>query len=92
MNYDFGFFDHEAGRLANVENPFGAKVLPMFPVKTVTHVSGMHLSRLVGAVRFELTITGTPCLYPSCCNCLISQNKPMAFWQTLTPERPEKRY
>jgi putative transposase len=32
MNYDLGFFDHEAGRLANIENPFAAKVLPMFPV------------------------------------------------------------
>ena len=32
MNYDLGFFDHEAGRIANVENPFAAKVLPMFPV------------------------------------------------------------
>jgi putative transposase len=32
MSYDLGFFDHEAGRIANVENPFAAKVLPMFPV------------------------------------------------------------
>ena len=32
MNYDARFFDHEAGRLANVENPFAAKVLPMSPV------------------------------------------------------------
>jgi putative transposase len=32
MNYDLGFFDHEAGRLASAENPFAAKVLPMCPV------------------------------------------------------------
>ena len=29
MNYDLGFFDHEAGRVECAENPFGAKVLPM---------------------------------------------------------------
>ncbi len=32
MDYDFGFFDHETGRLGNAENPFAAKVLPMSPV------------------------------------------------------------
>ena len=32
MNYDLGFFDHEAGRVECAENPFGAKVLPMCPV------------------------------------------------------------
>ena len=32
MNYDLGFFDHEAGRLASAENPFAAKVLPMCPL------------------------------------------------------------
>ncbi len=32
MDYDLGFFDHETGRLATAENPFGAKVLPMSPV------------------------------------------------------------
>jgi hypothetical protein len=28
MQYDFGFFDHETGRLTSGENPFAAKVLP----------------------------------------------------------------
>jgi putative transposase len=32
MNYDFGFFDHETGRVECAPNPFGAKVLPMCPV------------------------------------------------------------
>jgi putative transposase len=32
MHYDLGFFDHEAGRLEPVANPFEPKVLPMSPV------------------------------------------------------------
>jgi putative transposase len=32
MQYDLGFFDHETGRLENVQNPFEARVLPMSPV------------------------------------------------------------
>ena len=32
MDHDLGFFDHETGRLENVQNPFQAKVLPMSPV------------------------------------------------------------
>ena len=32
MNYDLGYFDHEAGRLEPIENPCGPKVLPMSPV------------------------------------------------------------
>jgi putative transposase len=32
MHYDLGFFDHEAGRLEPVDNPFEPKVLPMSPV------------------------------------------------------------
>jgi len=30
-DYDLGFFDHETGRLASIQNPFAAKVLPMSP-------------------------------------------------------------
>jgi len=41
MQYDLGFFDEETCRLGSAENHFGAKVLPMSPVSTVTHVSGM---------------------------------------------------
>ncbi len=33
MQYDLGYFDHEACRLEPSENPFGAK--------SVTYVSGM---------------------------------------------------
>lgn len=36
MQYDLGFFDHETCRLECADNPFGAKVLPMSPVSTVT--------------------------------------------------------
>jgi putative transposase len=32
MHYDLGYFDHQAGRVEPVENPFAAKVLPMSPV------------------------------------------------------------
>jgi len=32
MHYDLGFFDHEAGRLEPLANPFAPKVLPMSPV------------------------------------------------------------
>jgi len=31
MNYDLGCFDDETCRLEPIENPFGAKVLPMPP-------------------------------------------------------------
>ena len=31
MQYDLGFFDQETGWITSVENPFGAKVLPMCP-------------------------------------------------------------
>jgi putative transposase len=29
MDYDLGFFDHETGRLENIDNPFAVKALPM---------------------------------------------------------------
>jgi putative transposase len=32
MHYDLGYFDDEAGRVEPIENPFGAKVLPMCSV------------------------------------------------------------
>ena len=31
MDYDLGYFDHETCRPEPLENPFGAKVLPMSP-------------------------------------------------------------
>jgi len=32
MHYDLGYFDDETVRLEPLPNPFGPKVLPMFPV------------------------------------------------------------
>jgi len=32
MHYDLGYFDHQAGRVEPIQNPFAAKVLPMSPV------------------------------------------------------------
>jgi putative transposase len=32
MHYDLGYFDHQAGRVEPLENPFAARVLPMSPV------------------------------------------------------------
>jgi len=40
MDYDLGNFDVEARVLGPLENPFGPKFLPMWPVRSVTHVSG----------------------------------------------------
>ena len=31
MQYDLGYFDDETCRLEPIDNPFGAKVLPMCP-------------------------------------------------------------
>ena len=31
MHYDLGYFDDETCHLEPIENPFGAKVLPMCP-------------------------------------------------------------
>jgi hypothetical protein len=46
MDYDLGYFDLETRVLEPLENPFGPKVLPMFPVHSVTHVSGPDLQRM----------------------------------------------
>ena len=40
MDYDLGYFDLETRVLEPLENPFGPKLLPMSPVRSVTHVSG----------------------------------------------------
>ena len=58
MDYDLGYFDHETTRLEPIENPFKAKVLPMSPVLTVTHVFGMDHQRLVPGPRIELGTQG----------------------------------
>src|ERR1700758_5119785 len=40
MDYDLGYFDPETRVLEPLENPFGPKVLPMSPERSVTYVSG----------------------------------------------------
>jgi hypothetical protein len=35
MNYDLGYFDDETCRLEPIDNPFGPKVLPMYPAPSV---------------------------------------------------------
>jgi len=45
MDYDLGYFDLETRVLEPLENPFGPKVLPMWPVHSVTHVSGSDRER-----------------------------------------------
>jgi hypothetical protein len=57
MQYDLAYFDHETCRLESVDNPFQAKVLPMSPVKTVTHVSGNEYCRSY-AVSYAYTVAG----------------------------------
>jgi len=41
-----GYFDLETRVLEPLENPFGPKVLPMSPERSVTHVSGLDPFRL----------------------------------------------
>jgi putative transposase len=43
MDYDLGYFDLDTRVLEPIENPFGPKVLPMWPVHSVTHASGSRL-------------------------------------------------
>jgi hypothetical protein len=43
MQHDLGFLGDETCRLESAKNPFQANVLPMSPVLTVTHVTGIHL-------------------------------------------------
>ena len=50
MDYDLGYFDLETRVLEPLENPFGPKVLPMYPVHSVTHVSGLDPEKLVRGV------------------------------------------
>ncbi len=53
MDYDLGYFDLETRVLEPLENPFGPKVLPMSPVRSVTHVSGLDHWKVVGAEGLE---------------------------------------
>ncbi len=41
MDYDLGYFDLETRVLEPLDNPFGPRLSPMLPVRSVTHVSGL---------------------------------------------------
>lgn len=41
IHYDLGYIDLKQRTLHTINNPFGAKVLPISPVRSVTYVSGM---------------------------------------------------
>lgn len=41
MDYDLGYFNLDTQVLEPLANPFGPKLLPMSPVRCVTHVSGL---------------------------------------------------
>ncbi len=53
MNYDLGYFDLET-RVNRSMNPFGPKMLPMFWVRCVTHVSRSDRERMARPGRLEL--------------------------------------
>ncbi len=54
MQYDLGYFDTESCRLEPIENPFAAKVLPIWSEESpVTHVPGIHLECLVARGGME---------------------------------------
>ena len=55
MDYDLGYFDLDTRVLEPLDNPFGPKVLPMQPVRSVTYVSESDRLILVGAEGFEPT-------------------------------------
>ena len=53
MDYDLGYFDMDSCRLEPGPNPFGPRVLTMWPVQTVNDVSSMYLFNLVGPPGLE---------------------------------------
>jgi len=53
MDYDLGYFDLETRVLEPLENPFGPKVLPMSPERSVKDVFGPYRVLVVGAKGFE---------------------------------------
>ena len=57
MRYDLGYFDDETCRLEPIENPFGAKVLPMSP-NELSPCSGMDLKGLAPQAGFEPATSG----------------------------------
>jgi hypothetical protein len=63
MDYDLGYFDLGTRVLEPLDNPFGPKVLPMCPVRSVTYVSGPHREILVGAVGSKPRAPGISTAY-----------------------------
>ena len=53
MDYDLGYFDMDSCRLEPGPNPFGPRVLTMWPVQTVNDVSSMYPFNLVGPPGLE---------------------------------------
>jgi hypothetical protein len=63
MDYDLGHFDLETRVLKPLDNPLGPRLSAMWPVHSVTHVSGLDRERLVDVRGFEPL---TPCLQSRC--------------------------
>src|SRR6266478_1468004 len=59
MQYDLGYIDLEEKTLQPLDNPFGPKVSPMSPVRSVTYVSGPNLgfSGGGGGIRTHETLS-----------------------------------
>jgi hypothetical protein len=53
MDYDLGYFDLETRVLEPLENPFGPKVLPMSPERSVKDLFGPYTLTVVPAGGIE---------------------------------------
>jgi hypothetical protein len=51
MRYDLGYIDLEARTLQPLDKPFGPRLSPMSWVRSLTHVSGLDMKRLVAGAR-----------------------------------------
>ena len=82
MHYEQRFLDHEAASGECADNPFGAKVLPMAPVRAVTYVTGMDPRGFgaPGEIRTPDPLVRSQVLYPAE---LRARNQliPKAFWR-----------
>jgi hypothetical protein len=53
MDYDLGYFDLETQVLEPLDNPFGPRLPPMYPVQCVTYVSGPDRFSFAPRAGFE---------------------------------------
>jgi hypothetical protein len=53
LDCELGYFDLETRVLEPVANPFGPKLLPMWPAHPVNHLFGLDRAELVGPQGFE---------------------------------------